>query len=179
MRSLFALLVLASVMQVTSSNAQSYGTDSGSIEFYSSVPLHSFKGVSNELNGRINLDDGIVDFYVDLETLATGIGKRDKDMRKTLDTDKYPFAEFFGRLLGYSTDAQGDQTVSVEGIFSLHGVEKEITVSGVVNSGENGLTISADWIIRLEDFEIEPPRLLVMKVDQEQRIVLRAVLQPE
>ena len=35
---------------------------------------------------------------IDLTTLETGIGKRDKDMRKPLETDKSPFAEFFGKL---------------------------------------------------------------------------------
>ena len=64
--------------------SQSYYAENGTVNFTSSVPLYEFTGTSNQLTGRINLADSTVDFYVDLETLDSGIKKRDKDMRLTL-----------------------------------------------------------------------------------------------
>ena len=71
-------MMLFAVNTVT---AQSYFTDAGTAIFHSKVPLHSFSGTSENLTGLINLDDKTVDFYLDLATLDTGNGKRDKDLR--------------------------------------------------------------------------------------------------
>ncbi|MDA0379134.1 MAG: YceI family protein [Bacteroidetes bacterium] len=168
------------LMVAGSVSGQAFQHDGGHVEFVSNVPLHSFTGVSDKLVGRIDLDGNTVDFYVDLNTLDTGNGKRDKDMRKTLDTAKYPFAEFFG---AFSTlpDPQraGPQDVEVSGRFTIHGVTKTIRVPGTATFGPQGLRIQAAWILRLDDYNIEPPSLLIIKVDDEQEISLDILLKPE
>lgn len=160
--------------------SQAWYSDSGHVEFLSNVPLHDFVGTSEELTGRIDLAENTVDFFVDLNTLDTGNGKRDKDMRKTLEADDYPFAEFFGTLLTQiDTDQAGPQAVEVEGDFTIHGITKTIRVPGeIVVSGE-GMRITASWTLLLEDYEIRPPRLLFLKVDEEQAITIDILLTPE
>ena len=81
--------------------AQNYYAENGTANFTSSVPLYEFTGTSEQLTGLINLTDHTVDFYLDLETLDSGIKKRDKDMRLTLETKKFPFTEFYGSLLDF------------------------------------------------------------------------------
>ena len=174
---LFALSCL--LISVTCS-AQSFLTKDGSVEFLSRVPLHSFSGESSSLNGRVSLEEGTVDFYIDLETSKTGIGKRDKDMRKVLETKEFPFAEFVGTLDPAFELQPGDsKPVRVSGVFSMHGIDRSIEVEGSLVYVEAGLELEAAWTIRLEDYDIEPPRLLIMKVDQEQKISIRATLLPE
>jgi polyisoprenoid-binding protein YceI len=182
-RTLFrAALALFGLLLTTAGSAsgQAFAHDAGHVEFLSNVPLHSFTGVSDNLVGRIDLDGNTVDFYVDLNTLDTGNGKRDRDMRKTLDTAKYPFAEFFG---AFSTppDPQraGAQEVEVSGRFTIHGVTRTIRVPGTATFGPQGLRIQAAWILRLEEYNIEPPSLLIIKVDDEQEISLDILLKPE
>ena len=84
-----ALLVAAWVWIIlipSQAEAQAWYAETGHVEFLSNVPLHDFIGTSDVLTGRIDLAENTVDFFVDLNTLDTGIGKRDKDMRKTLET---------------------------------------------------------------------------------------------
>ena len=177
---IFASTIGFCLWSTTTLNAQAYVTDQGLVRFTSRVPLHTFDGVSKNLVGRISLTDSTVDFYVDLSTLRTGIGKRDKDMRKTLETDKYPFAEFFGSISSELDGARTDtQSVVVEGMFSLHGVSRDMEVSGFIHRNNDQLYVRANWEIRLEDFRIEPPSLLVMKVDQVQQINIEATLRLE
>lgn len=151
-------------------------TESGRAEFDSRVPLHSFTGTSNVLVGRISLPDSTVDFYVDLETLDTGIGKRDKDMRKTLKTDEYPFAEFFGKLVSPFDPAGGNQSVVVRGTFSIHGHSQPLEVTGTLEPTAGGLQLNAAWELNLDDYEIKPPKLLIMKVDPVQQMRISALL---
>ena len=168
------------LLSVGSVSGQAFKHDGGHVEFLSNVPLHSFTGVSESLVGRIDLDGNTVDFYVDLNTLDTGNGKRDKDMRKTLDTGKYPFAEFFGAFSA-PPDPQraGPQDVEVRGRFTIHGVTKTIRVPGTVTFGPKGVRVQATWTLLLDDYNIEPPSLLIIKVDEEQAISLDILLKPE
>ena len=118
-----AVSTLSLVVLIVSgrADAQAFRTDAGLAEFTSSVPLHTFTGISGRLAGRIDLGDGTVDFYVDLETLETGIGKRDRDMRRALEADRWPFASFYGTLVSpFDSTSTELQPVRVRGMFSVH-----------------------------------------------------------
>ena len=172
---LFASLLLLS----TTTLAQTFFSEEGKAIFTSSVPLHSFDGKSENLTGMINLTDNVVDFYLDLETLDTGNGKRDKDMLITLETDEYPFAEFYGSLLvPFDYANKSMQNVTVKGDFKIHGVTKEVEISGTLQPVSEGLLLKAAWILNMEDYKIEPPKLLIMQVDEEQAIKIEMLLTP-
>ena len=151
--------------------AQSYYAENGTANFTSSVPLYEFTGTSKQLTGLINFNDLSVDFYLDLETLDSGIKKRDKDMRLTLETKKFPFAEFYGSLLD-SVDLTNlnPQKIRTRGNFSIHGVTREIVVEGQITVEQTALHLTANWEISLDDFNIVPPSLLIVKVDQIQKV---------
>ena len=175
-RLIFFLLIS---IPIASLHAQVYQTESGKAVFHSEVPMHSFTGVSENLHGLINLETKVIDFYLDLETLETGIGKRDRDMRQTLDTENYPFAEFYGELTtDFNPSDTSAQAVIAKGTFKIHGKEQEIKVEGFLQQTEEGLHLTAGWILLLKDYDIEPPSLLFMKVDQEQKIEIDALLKP-
>lgn len=173
---LFVLLlfILSGTNNICS--AQSYYTESGTATFHSEVPLHTFSGTSEYLTGKIDLEEGIVDFYLDLNTLETGIAKRDRDMKETLETEKYPFAEFYGELTTPFNPDSTKQDVMVEGTFKIHGVEKDTTYSGTLEMTPDGLKVSAQWELELEDYDIVPPSILFVKVDQVQKIEIEALL---
>lgn len=161
----------------STAHAQTYFTETGYAEFTSEVPLHSFTGTTQNLTGQVNLGDGTVDFYLDLTTLRTGIGKRDKDLRKTLETDDYPFAEFFGKLVTAVDPNSTDlQIVQVRGNFTIHGVTREIEVEGSVQITPVSLRVLAAWELNLEDYDIVPPSLVIVKVDPVQDIRINAVM---
>lgn len=172
-------VILLALLSAPDGYAQSFMTRTGYVEFHSTVPLHSFNGKSKHLVGKISMPDSTVDFYVDLTTLKTGIGKRDRDMRKTLNTEKFPFAEFYGKLL--TPVDLSDTTVQparVRGEFKVHGISDKVTIEGSLKPTGEGLRIEASWILLLKDHDIEPPGILFYKVDQEQKIHINALLKP-
>ena len=174
------LIIAIAVLAAVPASGQAFRTESGTARFTSSVPLHTFTGTSERLVGRIDLREGVVDFYLDLETLDTGIGKRDKDMRQTLETDRWPFASFYGKLeTPMDSASAAAQAVRVSGTFSIHGVEREVEVEGTIRHTPEGLHVQAAWSLSLDDYDITPPRLLIVKVDEIQRISIDALLTPE
>lgn len=157
--------------------AQSFITEDGHVEFTSSVPLHSFTGSSDHLNGLIDLDENLLDFYIDLKTLDTGNGRRDRDMYRTLNTDEFPFAEFTGRLTTvFDTDSEMEQSVTATGEFTVNGVTRDLTVDGTLENTAGGIHLKSSWIIDITDYDIEPPGILFYKVDEEMDIRIDAVL---
>lgn len=158
---------------------QSYKTESGHVEFDSSVPLHSFTGTSDHLVGKITLPDSTVDFYVDVTTLETGIGKRDRDMLKTLEAEEYPFAEFYGKLVSdFSADSDEPQQVTVDGEFKVHGVSKEVSIDGTLQKTDEGLKVEASWTLNMKDYDIKPPGILFYRVSEKIDISITATLPP-
>lgn len=156
-----------------------YMTESGHAEFTSRVPLHTFTGESDHLTGMIDPDSNRVDFYLDLSTLKTGIGKRDRDMYQTLNVDTHPFAEFTGTLdTPIDPDSIDKQTVQATGIFKLNGVESEKSIEGTIEKNGEGFRLEAAFTLSLDEFNIEPPGILFYRVNDIQKVEIRADLRP-
>lgn len=157
-----------------------YITTSGHAEFSQEVPLHSFTGESGYLHGMIDFHENLVDFYLDLNTLRTGIDRRDRDMFRTLNVTEYPFAEFTGSLETTFDHNSGDrQSVVVSGEFTIHGVTRELEVEGYLQKQGDSIKLEAEWILNLHDYDIEPPRILFVEVREDQEIRIEAVLEPQ
>lgn len=154
--------------------SQVFKADDGYVEFISRAPLLEFKGTSHHLTGLIDLDQNLVDFYVDLNTLETGIRRRDRDMRNTyLKTDRFPFAEFTGELVKpFDPEWNEKQDVKVSGIFQIHGVERKIEVNGTLESVDGKLHLEATFTILLEDYDIDRPRVLFYELADEQIVAI-------
>ncbi len=164
------------------SAAQTYLTESGNVNFLSKAPLNEFNGVSDKLNGLIDLSQNLLDFYVDLNTLDTGIGLRDKHMRDNyLETEKYPFAEFTGKMSPIPMLNSGTKSpVSAIGKFKIHGVERQIEVKGTLSKNARGeLELVAGFDILLSDYKIPVPKLVFYELAEKQEVTIKATLKPK
>jgi len=157
--------------------AQVYQTKSGYVEFVSSTTLESFTGTSRKLQGLIELSSGKVDFYVDLNTISTGISLRDEHMRETyLETRKYPFAEFTGTLRNFNIARKDTQQVQVVGKYTIHGVTRDRTINGRMYVSGNTAYVEAAWDVNLKDHNIEIPKLMFLKLAEVQKVRIKATL---
>lgn len=159
--------------------AQEFKTEKGRVSFLSKAPMNEFTGTSAQLNGLIDMEKNLLDFYVDLNTLKTGIGLRDSHMRDNyLETKKYPFAEFTGKLESIPIMAVGEsRPVVAKGVFKIHGVQKEISVKGSIKMlSANELLLDASFPILLGDFKIEIPSVVFYELAEEQLVTIQAIL---
>lgn len=164
-------------------NAQRFMTKNGTVEFHSKASLNEFVGSSNHLHGLVDLNDNSLDFYVDLNTLTTGIKLRDRHMRENyLETKKYPFAEFTGKLS--PQDLHGlklGQAVQAVGDFKIHGRKKAIKVPGKLQLSDDGkeLMLKAEFVLKLSDYGIEVPGVLFYELSEVQEVKIKAILKNE
>lgn len=176
----FVILFMVLPGATSISHAQTYVGENGYVEFISKAPLHTFKGTSEQLQGMIDLDENLIDFYVDLNTLDSGIARRDHDMRNTyLETDKFPFAEFTGEITeGLESITTGDivTNVTATGIFTMRGIDQEMVVEGTITSSAECFVLEGTWIILLKDFNIERPGILFYELAEEQTVNMKIEL---
>lgn len=147
------------------------------VKFTSEVVALTFDGTTDKVDGFIYWEGEKIfekksqlRFEVDLNSLDTGIGKRDRDMRNVLKTDKHPKAVFVGRITSHAPmdTSVTAYRVKAKGKFSIHGVEKDIEIPGVVFVEEGRSKVQTDFTIRLEDYNIEAPSLAAfVKVNEE------------
>jgi polyisoprenoid-binding protein YceI len=168
----------------------SSGTTS-SIVWESRSLLGAIVGTTAQVRGFVVVDpsrlsqDPVVEFEVDLASFDTGNSLRNRHMReKYLQTEKFPIAHF--RAIRIESDAdslESEKTIRmiVNGILSLHGIEKPIEIPGEVSFFKGnektgtflpgaGLNIFAEFKIKLSDFTIETPRFLINKMNDEVKI---------
>lgn len=87
-------------------------------------------------------------------TLDSDNGRRDRDMRKSLETDKYPVIRF--DLLGVrEEEAFGDSSrVVLQGTFELHGVRRKVVMEATVGFEDSRIRLRTDFALNLEDYDI-------------------------
>lgn len=142
------------------------------VKFISDAPVEDFEGVTDNIDGYLMHDGSDVTanstlyFEVDLRTLDTGIGLRNRHMREDyLHTDKYPYARYTGRITNVS-DAGGKKNVTVKGSMDIHGVKKTLDVTGTLTSTGNGVKIKTAFPVKLTDHKIEVPKFMFLKINE-------------
>lgn len=147
------------------------------VRFTSEVVVLTFDGVTDQIDGYLYWEgekmfekNSQLQFDVDLNTVETGIGKRDRDMRDVLATDKWPVTTFKGTISEYSKidSSVTAYRVTSKGTIFIHGVERELEVPAIVAREGDQMHVTARFMVLLKDFDIEAPSLAAfVKVSQE------------
>lgn len=160
------------------------------IVFLSKATMESFKGKTDRVEGRIDLDPTAaqetvtVHVEVDLASLDTGIGKRNQDMRENhLETAKYPKAVFDGATVlgpaGARLEPGKKVRLDIEGTFSIHGVSRRLrTPVDVVYlpMGAGGsIRFETSFPVSLADHNISRPQFLFLKLADVQQVTVTGV----
>jgi len=160
------------------------------VRFTSDAPLEDFEGVTDRIDGFLSFsgeglgegtDLSASEFYfeVDLASLDTGIGLRNRHMRdKYLETDEFPYASFSGRVARLVADSTGAYLAVTRGVFSVHGVERERDIECRAEPVGQDLRVSCAFQVVLSDHDIPIPKLMFMKIDEVMELDLDLFLSP-
>jgi polyisoprenoid-binding protein YceI len=161
--------------------------DPNQVVFTSKATAETFQGKTTQLSGRIVVDPAavgdsiLVHLEVDLASLDTGIGKRNKDMREDyLETDKYPKAVFEGASVlnpkGAALEAGRAIAFECEGDFTIHGVTRRMRVTvDVTPRDARTLAFKTSFKVTLAEHKIVRPKFLFMKLGDVQEVAVEGV----
>jgi len=172
---LIALISLGSMML----KAQIYMGKECDISFFSKGPIEDIYAINKTSKPILNTATGDVAIKITIK----GFVFDDKLMEehfneKYLESDKYPYATFTGKMNEKIDDFKKDGTynVTVTGKLNMHGVEKPLTIS--VTAVIKGETIAFDskFKITIKDYNIEVPKLVMQNIGEVMEITVKGVL---
>ena len=165
---------------------QTTDTDEQIVRFFADHSLGEVDGTLTPVTGTLTFDpaapaNGLSGrFTADMTSFDSGIGLRDRDMRKKyLHTEQYPEAVFTldDALPTRLDDASGDTIrLSVTGSMTLHGVTRNHTVEATLVPTPEGYRVHAAFPLLLSEYDIKPIKRFLLKVKDEIRVEIDLTL---
>lgn len=130
----------------------------GTLSFDGRATAGNFTGTTTTVSGGMTGGDGLlaVRGWVEapVNTLKTGNDRRDRDLNKSMESEKYPTIRF--ELTGVTApDAPGDSMpVTLQGRFIIHGVTREVSLPARVTFRPDGVSVQATTPLNLKDYKI-------------------------
>ena len=137
------------------------------------VNLHPSHITANALTGFIEceIDEGgkprldhpyRAELTLPVEAIKSGNGLQDREMRRRFDTSRYPV---ISAVVTHGEALDGDGRYRATARLTLHGVTKDITGDVQLTASGDTLTVDGQQVINVKDFGIDPPRLIILKVE--------------
>jgi len=141
----------------------------------------SFEAKTNAVDGEVAVASQAAplkgELTVDLQTLETGIGLRDRHMKNNyLQVEKgEEFAE--ARLQDIRVEKLEGKT-TFKGVLTLHGERKEVVGTANLKPNGGGYHVDAEFMVRLSDFQIPDATYLGVGVKDEVQVRVRFTAAP-
>ena len=189
-----ALVALVAILAAApGAFAQEYHVDldaDNQVTFISRASIEEFEGVTDRIDGYVLLDGPELtaetggddtEFYleVDLASLDTGIGLRNRHMRDNyLEVEQYPYASYDGHIFRVERASGDAYQVVGRGTLSIHGVDRAREIVCTVSPDGEGYRSECSFQVLLSDHDIEIPKVMFLKLSNEIRLELSFRVQP-
>ena len=131
---------------------------SGTLSFDGHATAGDFVGTTSTVTGLLTGATEVagVRGWVEapVNTLKTGNSKRDKDLNKSMEADKYPALRFDLTRVVPSGGTTDSMKVVLHGALKLHGVAREVDVPGTVRFSGSNVRVHSDFPVNLKDYRI-------------------------
>ncbi|MBC9931167.1 YceI family protein [Chitinophaga qingshengii] len=173
------LILLLSLVIITGAvSAQDvFSCKNTRFSFFSSAPLEDIEAKTDKGVSAINVKTGAIYFKVPITAFQFKKKLMQEHFNQNyLESDKYPFAEFKGKVLdGADLSRNGTYEVIVEGTLNLHGVDKNYREKGTITVKDGNITAGSTFNISIRDHRIDVPSLVVKNVAEVVAVTVNAV----
>jgi len=150
--------ILISVLFINSVDAQKvFGTRNGKIAFEAPAD-DDVKAVNNEVTSRI-ADNGQLTFSLLIKGFKFSLAEmQDHFNDQYLESSKFPRADFKGNIVNLKEvnfAKDGTYKISVKGDLTMHGVTKNITVTGTLNIKGGKPAANAKFTVAMKDYNVK------------------------
>ena len=152
-----------------------YEASTSSVKYSMVHKLHSWEGVSKDLKVATKWNEQKneieqISIVVNVASFNSGLSSRDSHMMEVLDGLTYPRILFSSSSVQYTPEG-----IFVKGKLQFHGVERVIETKVKLEKMNRKLVFSGSLPILLEDYKVERPSLLFVKVDNKIQIDFQVV----
>jgi hypothetical protein len=161
-------------------SAQIFMAKTCEVTFFSQTPIEDITASSKIAKPLLNTKTQDVQVKIPMTSFVFEKPLMQEHFNENyVESEKFPFAIFKGKI-NEKTDftADGENNVTVTGIMSLHGVDKEYTMPGklIIKGGQ--ITISSTFKITFADHKIIIPSLYAGVFPPDTEVKINSVLEP-
>jgi len=150
------------------------------VEFRLSDVLHTVHGAFRLKQGTIQFDPatgkagGLL--VVDATSGDSGSAARDHKMhRDILESERYPEITFVPVRVTGTMAPQGRWQYGIEGVFGLHGAEREVNMTGSIEISGDRFAADAQFILPYTNWGVKNPSTFILRVSDKVSISIHAV----
>jgi polyisoprenoid-binding protein YceI len=157
---------------------QIYSFEESKVHFFSSAPLENIEANSKDVKGLLDVSKHQFSIKMTIKSFEF-----DKELMQEhfnenyMESDKYPNSTFKGNLEGsYDLAKEGEYNVSASGDFEIHGVVQKRKIPVTIKVKDGKVSLVSKFKVKLEDYEIEVPKMLFQKIAEEVEVTVESAL---
>jgi hypothetical protein len=155
------LSIILALLVTFSASSQKFSLEKSYIKFFSNASIEDITAVNTKASGLFNEASGEVVFAIPINEFEFDKSlMKDHFNEKYMESEKYPKATFQGKISGYQPDASGLQTAVANGKMTIHGVTRDVQISGQFEKENGKVSMKAKFMVKLVDYKIKIPQLL-------------------
>ncbi|HRO45701.1 YceI family protein [Agriterribacter sp.] len=176
----FILYIGFCALVIPAASAQVYITRTGVIQFFSKTPMEDIKAENNQVYAAIDLSQKTMAFSMLMKSFLFRKELMQEHFNENyVESDRYPKSLFKGTFTG-DVDLQKPQiyNIRVQGVITLHGVEKSISTPATLEVTADGLTGTARFNLLPQDFDITIPGIVRDKIARQIDVQVKISCKP-
>jgi len=143
--------------------AQQYLANNGEISFFSNAPMEDISAQNNKVNAVYDSDTKALVFQLKIiDFVFPNSFMQEHFNENYLESDIYPISTFTGKIISQDVDV-----TIVEGDLTIHGKTNKIKVEGILKQEKKAINVSAEFIVKLEDYDVKIPTIVMYKIAEE------------
>ena len=174
------LLLIIPVILGKSVLAQIYMAKTCEISFSAPTPVEDIEGVNTVTKPLLNITTGDLQMKILMTAFIFEKPLMQEHFNENyVESEKFPYALFKGKLnekIDFTKD--GEYKTTATGKLTIHGVEKERTIDGVITVKGSEITLSSSFKVLFEDHGIVIPALYSGVIPPDASIKFNTQMEP-
>lgn len=142
------------------------------IRFFSEAPLEDIEAINESALSALDLGSGRVAVSMKMKDFHFAKSLMEEHFNENyVESEKYPKATFSGTIDAFDASKFNNLTDSLvqmaSGKLTIHGVTHEINVPVVFKRNGDKLIARTEFLVRVEDYDIEVPTMLIKNIAEE------------
>jgi polyisoprenoid-binding protein YceI len=159
--------------------AQKYVSERGVITFFSEAAIENISATNTKATSMLNTSTADIAFSISIRDFQFEKKLMQQHFNeKYMESDKFPKATFYGKLIGFDASKSEIQSVHAKGKLTIHGVTNEIDVSGTVHLSEN-LLVKSKFVVKLADYKVKIPQLMWQNIAEQVEVTVEFTYKPQ
>lgn len=176
MRGVIVLLLLISQPLL----AQKYSLEKSKVVFFSDAAIEDIRAENTKTVSIYNTETGEVAFSIPIKEFQfENATMQEHFNEKYLDTEKFPKATFQGKFSSFNQDGDQPQTVTAVGKLTIHGVTREVEITGTIQIASQKILAKTTFMVELADYNIKIPQLLWQKIAEQVEVTAEFTYKPQ